>query len=178
VLTRARYIGRYGQIQPGTAGVVTVPNPAAGADFTVNVPGSEQWRIVSLFAILTTSAGVANRWVRFQITDGANQYFETVLSNVIVANTAARISAAIGAQQITSSAPLQPWTTYLLDEWIPPSGVFRSSIGNVDVADQWSSVALYVEKLRVTNQDLADIASGGEVRGEGWPTPHTATAGG
>jgi hypothetical protein len=64
-------------VGPDAAGgaplTVVGANPAAGAEFTVNVPVNTQWRVLSIRAPLVTDGTVANRETRLRIISGGNQ---------------------------------------------------------------------------------------------------------
>ena len=53
----------------GTMRVITVGNPAAGADFSQVVPAGAQWIVRAVRSVLTTSAAVATRQASLRITD-------------------------------------------------------------------------------------------------------------
>lgn len=63
--------------------------PAAGAEINELVVPSRRWTLLSLFAQLTTSATVANRFPGFRILDGANTDF---LIHSSVAQTAGLVN--------------------------------------------------------------------------------------
>jgi len=57
---------------PGMLRSVTGTDPAAGAEISESVPTNARWRLLSLYALLTTDATVADRTAIFYIDDGTN----------------------------------------------------------------------------------------------------------
>lgn len=130
---------------PGQPRSVTITTPGAGADFLFTIPTSARMRIVSLNAVLTTSAAVANRDVSLVIDDGANVVAEL--------NSGANQLASL-TQEYTwgDSLPLAsvfngnqmiPLPSQLI---LPPAFRIRSETTAIDVADQWSSIFMLVHE--------------------------------
>jgi hypothetical protein len=131
---------------------VVVPNPAAGADWSVTVPASEVWSLVTITATLTTSAAVANRLPSLVVTDGNVRY--------------ARMSAVnTQAASLTSIATWGPYgqsgqTGTVVRGILPvaalgPGETIGSLTDLIDVADQWSAIVLRV---------LATISQAGAIQ--------------
>ena len=124
--------------------VIQVPSPAAGADWSVQVPGGERWSIRSLVAQLQTSAVVANRGARVEVSDG----------NVRVASyQAAQVQAAsvVARHTLVPGGPAGANAQSQASQWpgpdpfiLPPGWVLSTSTVNLDVGDQWSQIALHV----------------------------------
>lgn len=60
---------------PGVLRTITGTNPAAGVDWSETVPTNAVWRLISIRALLTASAVVANRRPVLRLDDGATQFF-------------------------------------------------------------------------------------------------------
>jgi hypothetical protein len=126
---------------------VTVPNPAAGADWSLTVPASEVWSLVTITATLTTSAAVANRAPSLVVSDG----------NVRYARMPAIQTQAASLVGITTWGPYgQSGLTGLIARGILPVAALGpgETIGTltdlIDVGDQWS--AIFVRVLATISQ--------------------------
>lgn len=147
------YVARYARfLQPQVYALepyaaiktVAVANPAAGADWSVQVPAGVTWEVQAVYGQLATSAVVANRFPVLVITDAA--------SNPLVnanpggggqtATQTHKYTWAIDAasNQNTSANPSTP----IPDVVLPAGATIASSTLNLDAADQWSAVSLYV----------------------------------
>src|SRR6516162_1693189 len=64
-----RFLTTEARVLPGYKRPVAITTPAAGANWTVTVPGGRMWRPIAINATLVTSAAVANRipGIQFQI---------------------------------------------------------------------------------------------------------------
>lgn len=123
----------------------TVTTPAAGADWTFTVPPSSRFKIVSLNAVLTTSAAGANRQVQLIITNaGGSVVWVGSASANIPASTTANVSAtglSGGTPIITTDVfvPLPP------DLFLEGTFILKSLTVGIQGADQWSAIQMYVE---------------------------------
>lgn len=124
-----------------------LPQPAAGANFVLTPTGLGIWRILSLVAVLTTSAVVANRAVVFSADDGTTTYFRTPAPSVQAASLALRYAAFDGSspQATVGTVAVAGWPNSGLALY--PGHSLRSAVDNLDVADQWTLVAVMVEEL-------------------------------
>ncbi len=130
----------------GTMQTVVVPNPAAGADFTLTVPASKRWRLQSLMAQMTTSVAVANRTAVFRMTDGVN---ETWRQADVAAMTGGgfyshTIASGIGGSNNNGGVYGIP----LPSPCIMTAGdtLFSNTLG-IQAGDQWSNIIARVEEL-------------------------------
>lgn len=144
-----------GDLAAAVRRTVLVPNPAAGADFRIVVPGDQTWRVLAVQATLLTTAVVGARVPVLGVTDGN----ATVL----------RVSTAV-------TQPASNSTGYC---WIPGVGTTTGAgfgveniplplsltLGagqtltcvtiNLDVGDQWSAVTAWIEQQQTGVTDLA-----------------------
>lgn len=120
---------------------ITTANPAAGADFTLTVPTSRRWNLLSLRAVLSTSAAVANRNATLLVDDGANTFFSSPSGANIVASTNERIVASPDLPFINDGFATQ---TFPLANPTILRGGFRisSSTSGLQAADQWNSIQI------------------------------------
>lgn len=128
--------------------VIRVPNPAAGAQFSVTVPGDQAWRVLSVAALLTTSAVAGNRSCALLADDQQSVYLAADADVAITANLAVTVSWALGLITSTSVATGGVASAGLSDLVLPPGHRLRSAVTAFDVADQWSSIAIAVESLQ------------------------------
>lgn len=72
---------------PGLIRVLSGTNPAAGAEWLETVPTNARWRILDIFAKLTTDANVANRSAILRLDDGSSKIWDIVTAYVHAAST-------------------------------------------------------------------------------------------
>lgn len=144
--------------------LIPVASPAAGAEWTVPVQSSTVWLVQAVNARLVTSATVANRSPRLQISDG---------SSTIVLAGASAVEAASGSVLHVWARGLAGFNNSTSGGVLPQSlpaipllggwslGTLTSSI---DAGDQWSGIFLYVLEIEQTpydvevQRDLAQLA--------------------
>lgn len=119
--------------------VVLIGNPAAGADWTYTAPNTVE--LLAVGATLVTSAAVANRVPRLRFLDNAAHQLTTApLQSNLVASTTAFCSWYPGATSNgLGGAAVQSMPGGI---WLPAGFVVNVSTANIDVADQWSNIAL------------------------------------
>lgn len=130
----------------GLIRVLTVANPAAGADFSTTVPVGVQWLVRSVHALFTASAAVANRLPKLRITDAVpNTIFTTTDSQTVTASNAGEFSFAPGGNNIFGSAV---FNFGLPQHFRLQAGfILRSVTAGIQAADQWSQIVLTVEEI-------------------------------
>lgn len=123
---------------------VIVASPAAGADWSVQVPGGERWSFRGLVAQLVTSAAVGNRGPRLERSDGSVRVLSLQPSQIIAPSTTVRASLVVGGP-LGANAQSQAVQWGGPDPFIlNPAWILSTSTINIDVADQWSQIALDV----------------------------------
>lgn len=121
--------------------VVTVPAPAAGADWSLIVPAGHVYMVQSIQATLTTSVAVATREADLTFSDGDTVWLVVTPATTQVASLAYRytwFATAAGLLAGTNSTQPIPELVML------PGAILASSTALKDAADQWSAVKLYV----------------------------------
>lgn len=144
--------GRYRKIPR----VIPVATPVAGADPAAQqVPSGTVWWLQSIFAVYTASAAVANRVPFVSYDDSTTTYLRIPTPVAITASQAIRASWIRGMADHLS-ASTSAWFVGLPS--IPLPGGFRLSLTttNIDVGDQWSSIALHV--IEVSESQLSERA--------------------
>lgn len=124
------------------AAVVQIANPAAGTDWSYQVPQGKRVRLGNLEALLTTSAVAGTRIIAFQILDNnGNIVYAIDASNNQVAATARRQGFGNQGPNV-SVALLNSVIPSLRDFVIPEFWTIRAVTTAMDVGDQWSSIFL------------------------------------
>lgn len=122
--------------------VWTEPDPAAGADFTITVPGPQFWLPVALTATLTTSDQDADRSAALIVTDGTTTVLSLANGGTVAASAAFTFS---WIRDLSSSAGDGDSVLVSLPFPIPTLAT-GWTIGvvteNIDAGDQWSGIAL------------------------------------
>lgn len=116
-----------------------IANPAAGVDWRQVVPAGELWEIISLYAVLATSAAVANRFVELTVGDGTTTF-------LTIPDQAGQ-AASLTFRRVWYVGHNNGGTNNLNRIVIPPLTLQNGeSIGpatnGIDVADQWSGVVI------------------------------------
>lgn len=135
---------------------VQVPQPAAGADWTITVPAGVLWRLVSAFGLLATSSAVANRTAVLSIGDGDTEFCRIPATGVQAASLTESYTWGVGLDSENTG----PSQSQAIPEYVLHAGaIVKSATANVDVGDQWSAVVLYVIETMVGGGpvDLMDI---------------------
>jgi hypothetical protein len=132
-----------------------VAAPAAGAEWSAKVPAGEIWRVLSVRALLTTSAVVANRVPALVVADASR----TLLTLGAGVNQAAglaqlyqwakRLGATLTGQPAVSIANALPELV------IPEGGSIGSLTAALDAGDQYSGVVLELEQWSLTDVEQA-----------------------
>lgn len=152
-----RFFSREGRHLPGVKRAVPVPQPAAGAEWTVNVPGGRQWRIIGGAAQLVASAAVANRRPGLSLGDESTTTARTVSALQVQAGATALLGylpdSGVTAPAGVDTVGLVPaW-----DAWIPGGFVISSATPGLQAGDQYSQVSLMIEELYVDDQELSKL---------------------
>jgi hypothetical protein len=123
-----------------------VANPAAGADWTLVVPGFRKFYVQSFQAQFVASAAVANRNISVIVDDGVNAVWTHDVSAAVTAGQTVQV---VGSG---TSAPVGIVPTIL--PLVLPPGLrltntmrIRSSTANLQAGDQWSNIWFLVESL-------------------------------
>lgn len=130
----------------GRMRVVTLSNPAAGADFTTTVPAGVTWILRGVTAILTTAVTVATRAAALQVTDATPHLL---------------LDSPGGSTEAASLADTYSWFNGggailvglvnvggLPAEFRCPAGwIIGSKTANIQAGDQWSAVVITVEEF-------------------------------
>jgi len=130
-------------IQVRNIAVIAVAQPAAGAEISHTVPTGKVWRVLSLTALLTTSAGVANR--ESLANFGGNGQYPTGTTHVA---SQARVITwsryngvrGVGSVHLALNVPIG-------DAVVLGGSTITTSTAAIQVGDQYSNISLVVEEL-------------------------------
>lgn len=139
-------IGQGGSYNYRTA-LISVPQPAAGADISFTVPGTGIF-IVAWNAVLITSATVATRQVSFRFGLGALPIYIVATSQTQAASLTYSYNV---AQNVTATAATGAFGAYggVIDLpgpfplWVPPTdsssnnSIFNTLTAGIQATDQW-----------------------------------------
>ena len=130
----------------GAIFVGQVSNPAAGADFTFVSGAGLRNFVVSVTAVLVTSAAVANRIPHLQLLDNNNNIcFDVAASSAQAASLTVRYSWTPGVQPAFNDASaLAPLPETLI---LAPSWKLRTVTTAIQGADQLSLIVVAVQQL-------------------------------
>lgn len=125
---------------------IAVPQPAAGAEWTMAAPGHATWRIVGLRYTLVTDANVANR-VSTLIVDDQTDSLLQIPAGAVQAAGATQIYAGYAGSPSASLATA-PWLLPCPSDGLVllPGFRLRSSTVAIQVGDQYGAIRLYVEE--------------------------------
>lgn len=145
-----------GKIDHGVRRPVAVPAPAAGADWSVKVPGGRLWRLLGGQALFTASAAVANRLLGVQVTaSGALvQANQSTFAVVAAATPTAVYQSGTALSPANADGTLVPVT--FIPQWLEGGDQIGSLTGAIQAGDQYSAITLVIEELWYSNGDLND----------------------
>ena len=115
--------------------------PAAGADWSVTVPGGKAWRILSVRAALTTSVAAANRVAALTVSDGSAVFLTIPPAAVQAASLTWTYDWLEHGNNVQVGTLLSGGFPDLI---IPAGFVIASSTSLLDAGDQWAAPRLYV----------------------------------
>lgn len=127
--------------------VVTIANPAAGAEFTLRTPGESIWRVLSVRFRFTTDATVAGREVALIADDGTNAYWQTAVDGGQAASLGTDY-ATNQAFNVTGGANVFRPLNYPPEGlWLGPGNRLRTSTLNIQAGDQFSAIVAQVQEF-------------------------------
>lgn len=123
-----------------------VKAPAAGANWSWSAPSGYFWRPIAIFATLTASAQVANRFPGYQVMDAdKNVLFAVAANNAVAAKAKAQVSI---VQDLTFNAASESLvvTVPIPSLLLPANYTIEALTVGVQTEDQYSSVRLWLEQ--------------------------------
>ncbi len=134
---------------------VNVTQPAAGVDWSAQVPGGVLWVVQGFRATLTTAVAVGNRRARLSIGDGADELgAQAQISVDVTASLVATFGGLLGGVPGRVAAATLA-TCGLPFIYLQPGWTFGISTENLQAADQWSAVRLWVAEYQLRGLERA-----------------------
>lgn len=152
-----RMLTREDRVLPGEKRVVPIPSPAAGADWSVTVPGGRQWRLAGGSFQLVTSATVASRYapVLFSI-DGIP--FFIAANNVATTASSTSVFVLQPAYSPDQGAQMGVYQPQDIPRgWLLPGTTIASNSIGLQAGDQYSAIQLVVEEAWMDDQMLTTL---------------------
>lgn len=127
--------------------VVTVANPAAGADFSATVPAGKMWDSIAVHFHLATAVAVATRVAKITISDGTTMFAETRAGATQVASLTYEYTFVPNMQALAEQGLVVGGA--MPKVVLNAGSIISSSIYNIQAADQISNIALYVREIDI-----------------------------
>jgi len=128
---------------------VAIAQPAAGAEWTITVPGYAYWRVLSIAAQLTASAVAASRSPRINVASSEGIFLtcsspSNQTANQIVTYCVANfgLNAILNNNRVVLGMPLDRL-------WLQPGWTIKSQTTQIDAGDQWANIIAYVEEREI-----------------------------
>lgn len=147
---RAAVYWPYGPTYSPTDGtgflVVFDITPAAGNDFIFTSTLSTRNKVLAVFGTFTTSAAVATRVVQIDVRDNLGQVAYRLPA------PSSQAASLVQSYAAAPGAPQQALTNQVVNIELPVElklaggFVLRSTVSNIQAADAWSNVKIYVEQ--------------------------------
>lgn len=121
--------------------------PAAGANYTLAVPGQWEMRVLSVLFTFVADANAANRVVTLDHVSPDGKVFASSGASAVI--TATTTQAYIGQIDRTNSewnANTPIWFP-IADFWVKPAYSARITVANIQATDQLSAIRLIVERF-------------------------------
>lgn len=124
-----------------------VTQPAAGADWTTTFNDEGNVRLWYLRALLATSGVAGARSPRLNLGDGTNVFYTCRPSGTVSTNINAVFSGAIGDPGAGANSNTLGWSMPGPGLFIPRGWSLTTLTASIDVGDQWSGIAMWLEIL-------------------------------
>ena len=151
-----RFITREGKILPGVRRVVNVPQPAAGSEWSVQVPAGVTWRVLGGQYSFGTSAVVGNRIITLQSVIDVAVVAWTFYNATIPASNGITVIVLPGPNFSTGTALNGRTQLFMPYMFLPAGAIIGSWSSGLDAGDQYSGIHLYIEELYATDAVLSE----------------------
>lgn len=138
----------FSPVGSGSFRILSIPNPAAGADYAITVPAGVAWHLRSFQATFTASAVAATRRPRIRLSDVADVSIMLIADVLgIVNGQAFNVVWAQGINSRVSSGGLLEGHMDVPADFIGGPGFqFKTVTLNIQAGDQWSAGRLFVRE--------------------------------
>lgn len=157
-----------GDLAPVVVDRILVATPAAGAEWSVTLPGNQIWEVRSITATLVTSAAVATRRPSLVIDDQTTTFMRLVSGITSAASLTTVWSWVNGYDLETGASGSAVTDPFPADLTLPAGHRIRSVTAAIDVADQWSSIVVWGRRI---NTGVTEIAVAREAAAELYASP-------
>lgn len=130
--------------------IIPIPSPAAGADWSQQVPDGVMWRVVGCTAQLVTSATVSNREPMLHYGDGTTFPLRVSGGSAQTATQTVEYHWSIGASGFNGLPGTGKVQAALPNMQISGAWVVRVVTSGLVAGDQWSAVSMYVVEIEDT----------------------------
>lgn len=137
------------ELIPSTQGrirIVTVANPAVGADWTTTMPVRVRWELIAVRGQYVADANVANRDPALRIDSGATIMYEAPVDRQINAGETRRLSWGAGVGVISSGNGLVYNGSIPVGLMLNNAMKILTVTNQIQIGDQWSGVVLVVRE--------------------------------
>lgn len=139
-----------------------VPNVAAGIDFSYQPNTADRFRLLSLYAELTTDATVANRQVALELeTQSGDKFYKKTVVGVQTATQTVAYSWSSGSGPAFGGSAVEALTISdgVPDWWLYGGTKVLVSTANLDTGDQWAKmyITLRVGESFIIMQALDEL---------------------
>lgn len=153
----ARFLSHTGKILPGVRRVVQVPNPAPATGWNVTVPAGVQWYVLAGYADLATDATVGNRFIGMKLTVNGVLVKNVATSGAIAPSSTAPVNFGSGPGVQSGQTGAVYGLVPLSNGLLPTGSNVAMTASGYGAGDQWSSIALWIEEVYVTDSQLSEI---------------------
>lgn len=150
----ARFLSVKDRILPGVKRTISPPNPAPGTEWSVAVPGGQQWRPLAAIATLTTSAAVASRVAGVRLSDGNAVFYGAGSINGTAAGQVNVLSYAAASSPTASTPNISFAVLQWPLMWLPAGYTFGSFTQGIQAADTYSGVVVMIEQAYLDDDDI------------------------
>lgn len=132
----------------GQRALIAGTAPAAGASFSLALDPRYVWRLMSVYAEITTDANVANREVVLQYLDGNGKVFDNMGGAVTFPASSTAIPYTFSSEQTVAEWTVNSGVIVPLHAVFLPGGyVVKLLVVNVQATDQLANIRLYAERF-------------------------------
>lgn len=144
-----------GDLAPVVYDRIAVTTPAAGAEWSVTLPGHQAWAVRSVIATLVTSAAVATRRPSLVIDDQTTTFMR-LQSGITSGATLTTVWSWVEGYDLETGAAGTAVTDPFPSGLVLPAGHrLRSVTAAIDAADQWSAISVWGRRIDTGVTELA-----------------------
>jgi hypothetical protein len=131
--------------------VISVQQPAAGAEINFKLAAPQLYEIYSITFLFTASAAVANRQPTLQFKYRNTIFYQAQVSASITAAQAVTIQAAPTAPLVAAVSTFLylPLPSPCI---LPPETIIQTTTANIQSGDQYSAIAIYTKVIDLEEQ--------------------------